>query len=473
MEAAGDVKPPALDPKQLPIISHLPPPPPQQHQLVRNMISALSFESVFRWNQSSSAAASSASSAAAAAATTSSLASGPAGTNAAREVSADDDDSDGARDNEEALRVMPHKTASLVPPSSSRRWSRSDPQPSLQATTTGHSAGSDETALSIRPTTLARRQSSTVHVHTSNMLHGTLDPDGGVEVVFYDCHEYGDGPNSNEFQPLDFRRDSVVMSSIRLRGGAAANLFSADDDESIEMRHKSPRPSQQQQPYRHREGAWRHEGSSGYDDSYSEHDDSSSHHPHHVDESDQHTVMSASSSLRRFLPAALSESFTAMRSSPSSKLRDHSGLRPGPPLTPCGQYPLPPSPPAELPLRFLRAGKGDPEVGLKRYTSTLEWRRENRMDDILREPCPHFELIKQHYPHFFAGRGRLGEPVFYEQPPKTNLRALKDGGVNLDVLLRHVRMESGVIVFGRSFFSCITHSHLYHKFDGLNFGCST
>jgi hypothetical protein len=61
------------------------------------------------------------------------------------------------------------------------------------------------------------------------------------------------------------------------------------------------------------------------------------------------------------------------------------------------------------------------------------------MDAILREPNPHFDLIKSHYPHFFAGRGRLGEPVFIEQPPKTNLKALRDAGVTIDLLLRHVR----------------------------------
>jgi hypothetical protein len=443
MEASVDARPPpaapegsAADPKHP--VHH---PPHQQNQLLRNVISALSFESVFRRNQSSSASSSAASSSAPAAAVSSCPTHGTNGTANANDVVRDASTHEDACNTSAEANWLTQKMADLVPPSASRRWSRSDPQQLAQAQ--------------------RRQSSSVVHVHASNMLHGTLDPDGGVEVVFYDCHEYGDGPNSNEFQPLDFRRDSVVMSSIRLRGGAAANLFSADDDESIEMRHGSPasyQQQQQQQPhtYRHREGAWRNEDNEDGNDN-----------SQHIDESDQHTVMSASSassSLRRFLPTALTDSFTAMRS-PSSKLHAHPGSPTSPPpLMPCGHYPPPPHPPAELPLRFLRAGKGDPEVGLKRYMATLAWRRENRMDGILREPCPHFELIKKHYPHFFAGRGRLGEPVFYEQPPKTNLKALKEGGVNIDVLMRHVRVLLFVIALGRSArIPCVTSTHSFFE----------
>lgn len=102
--------------------------------------------------------------------------------------------------------------------------------------------------------------------------------------------------------------------------------------------------------------------------------------------------------------------------------------------------PPPPPPPKELPLRFLRAGKGDPVEGLRRYEATLAWRKEHRMDTILREPNFHFDLIKQHYPHFCHMRGSLHEPCFYEQPPKTDLQALREGGVSLDSLLRHYAM---------------------------------
>lgn len=99
-----------------------------------------------------------------------------------------------------------------------------------------------------------------------------------------------------------------------------------------------------------------------------------------------------------------------------------------------------PPAPKELPVRFLRAGKGDPIEGQRRYEATLQWRKEHTIDDILLEAHPKYEMIKQHYPHYFHLRGRQGEPVFFEQPPKTDLAALKAEGVTLTSLVRHYTM---------------------------------
>jgi hypothetical protein len=100
----------------------------------------------------------------------------------------------------------------------------------------------------------------------------------------------------------------------------------------------------------------------------------------------------------------------------------------------------PPPPPTELPLRFLRAGKNDPVEGQRRYEATLAWRKANGIDAILTSAHPNFELIKSHYPHFYHLRGRKGEPVFFERPPKTNLAALRAGGISLKALLHHYAM---------------------------------
>ena len=110
-------------------------------------------------------------------------------------------------------------------------------------------------------------------------------------------------------------------------------------------------------------------------------------------------------------------------------------------VRPEGFNPLPcPPPPEELPDRFLRAGKGDPVEGRRRYEATLAWRKAHDIDHILTDPHPDFDLIKRNYPHYFHFRGRNGEPIFIEQPPKTNLKAMKEGGVTLDGLLRHYAM---------------------------------
>ena len=100
----------------------------------------------------------------------------------------------------------------------------------------------------------------------------------------------------------------------------------------------------------------------------------------------------------------------------------------------------PPDPPEETPIRFLLAGKNDPVEGTRRYQATLKWRKENGMDTILTEPHPDFELIKQHYPHYYHLHGHEGQPVFFELPPRTNLAALRAGGVDLKKLLHHYAM---------------------------------
>lgn len=97
----------------------------------------------------------------------------------------------------------------------------------------------------------------------------------------------------------------------------------------------------------------------------------------------------------------------------------------------------PPRPPATLPLRFLRAGKNDPAVGLQRYEATLRWRKDHGVDTILRHSHVDFAVIKQHYPHYFHLRGRHNEPCFYDRPAKTNLPALRAAGVDLPKLLHH------------------------------------
>jgi hypothetical protein len=421
-------------------------PKAEHNQLLRNMISALSFEPVFRrFHQHSDNDNNE----------NKDIKQKNAGANHACQPGENDDNNESAgsvKDRDDLVDSYANglyqrpvndgmSQRDLVPPSSSRRWSR--PPPSTATTFRGSSGSCSDSGSNIGMGTSlqaqrqsqqsppARRASSIVHTHAHNLLHGTLDPDGGVEVVFYDCHEYGDGPNSNEFRPVDFRRDSVVMSSIKLvRGGGGDDHGGLDDsmhDDSTEInRCQTPGGSPQRQSPSLQLNALQLNAPQ------------QTPHPNPEDVSESHSVASFSSSpsrrLSSFLPAVLGGPFT--KSGGGESMLDSSKLPP----PQCGSYPLPPPPPEELPLRFLRAGKGDIEEGLRRYQATLEWRRENSMDTILREPNPHFDLIKRHYPHFFAGRGRLGEPVFYEQPPKTNLKALREGGVTIDLLLRHVRV---------------------------------
>ena len=87
--------------------------------------------------------------------------------------------------------------------------------------------------------------------------------------------------------------------------------------------------------------------------------------------------------------------------------------------------------------RYLRATKNDALEAQIRLSSTLQWRIQNRMDDILLSPHPHFDNLKRCYPHAYHLRGYNDEPVYYECPGKIDLTALKLAGLTLDDLLRH------------------------------------
>lgn len=204
---------------------------------------------------------------------------------------------------------------------------------------------------------------SSKHVKINTILHGTMDPEGAVQDVFYDAMEFGDGDNGDEFK-IDFRRESVVLHNIIL-----SNVTISDDVEDLD---------------------------------------------------DVETFLEEPED--RLIREQSEADLAAGRDGGNAPLPTH------------------PKPPKELPLRFLLAGKGNVEEGLKRYDATLKWRKEEKIDYILREPSPNFALIKQHYPHYYHGRGRAGECCYYEQPPKTNLKALKQGGVTIDALLHHYAM---------------------------------
>lgn len=93
--------------------------------------------------------------------------------------------------------------------------------------------------------------------------------------------------------------------------------------------------------------------------------------------------------------------------------------------------------PLPFSARFIAAEKGDDEKGRQRYENTLQWRRENEIDNILVTPHPTFEIIKKYYPQYFHGRSKAGQPVYYERPGKIDLAALKREGLSIEDLLRH------------------------------------
>eukprot|EP00903_Cladosiphon_okamuranus_P008970 g8582.t1 len=90
-----------------------------------------------------------------------------------------------------------------------------------------------------------------------------------------------------------------------------------------------------------------------------------------------------------------------------------------------------------IPGRYLRGCAGDVVEAERRWRLTLEWRAAERIDEVLREPQPHFEVIKRHYPHFIHRRARNGCPVWIELPGRIDLPAIRSAGVSPEALQRH------------------------------------
>ncbi|KAM3572645.1 hypothetical protein VYU27_005332, partial [Nannochloropsis oceanica] len=67
-----------------------------------------------------------------------------------------------------------------------------------------------------------------------------------------------------------------------------------------------------------------------------------------------------------------------------------------------------------IPQRFIDGCLGDMVEANRRWNLTYEWRREFGTDEILDEPQPFFDLIKECYPSWYCGQGKSGDPVYWE-----------------------------------------------------------
>lgn len=87
--------------------------------------------------------------------------------------------------------------------------------------------------------------------------------------------------------------------------------------------------------------------------------------------------------------------------------------------------------------KFVQNAKGDEAEASRRWRLSRAWRRRERVDDVLREPQPFFDVIKDAYPHWLGGRSRKGELVYWERVGCVDAEKLRKAGVNLEALVRH------------------------------------
>lgn len=90
-----------------------------------------------------------------------------------------------------------------------------------------------------------------------------------------------------------------------------------------------------------------------------------------------------------------------------------------------------------IPQRFIDGCEGNLEEARKRWETTKAWRESEGVNEILAQPQPYFHLIKKHYPHYHAGRGKLGHHVFYERTGEFDYQTLFSKGITIDDLVKH------------------------------------
>ncbi len=91
----------------------------------------------------------------------------------------------------------------------------------------------------------------------------------------------------------------------------------------------------------------------------------------------------------------------------------------------------------DIPQRFIDACDGNLVEARKRWESTLKFREKDKLDGILLEKQPFFNVILDNYPHYNAGRGKQGQICYYERPGDLNYENITANGVNVDKMLRH------------------------------------
>jgi len=90
-----------------------------------------------------------------------------------------------------------------------------------------------------------------------------------------------------------------------------------------------------------------------------------------------------------------------------------------------------------VPDHFLIASNGNAADAALKWTKALEWRKNNDINQILREKQPHFDAIKSFSPHFWHGKDKFGRPVYYDLLGKINTKEGTKDGMTVDQYIRH------------------------------------
>lgn len=91
----------------------------------------------------------------------------------------------------------------------------------------------------------------------------------------------------------------------------------------------------------------------------------------------------------------------------------------------------------DIPMRFIIGCEYVMKEARRRWDITRKWQDEIKLNSILQEKQPFFENMKENYPFYHCGRGKLGHPVFYERPGELNVKGMQECGISVDDQIRH------------------------------------
>jgi len=90
-----------------------------------------------------------------------------------------------------------------------------------------------------------------------------------------------------------------------------------------------------------------------------------------------------------------------------------------------------------IPQRFIDGCFQDMVEAKRRWAITYRWRKREKVDGVLYQPQPYFHLIKKHYPHFYCGRGKNGNIVYYESLGFVDFEPIFAEGATIDDMVQH------------------------------------
>jgi hypothetical protein len=93
--------------------------------------------------------------------------------------------------------------------------------------------------------------------------------------------------------------------------------------------------------------------------------------------------------------------------------------------------------PDGIPTRFIKMHSGKRDLAKQALAATLEWRQEQKIDQILNTPQLKFDLAKAVFPHYFLGRDMDDHVVFLQHPARLDLERARKNDLKEDDLLMH------------------------------------